>query len=375
MPAGTFAPSKLHIDYGEWTKPAIGSTDTGKAWVWNNATAKYEPTTFEAVGAAAAAVSAHVGDADPHAGYLLATGARAGATSQAQEFANGIKTNTGLVELSSNSGGTPSHSYGRLRLANAESPSLFAEIYIDEDASNTDSRAIYIMPAFNSQRLFFGKSGLGYFSLNFANVSTWESVPPFTMSVTNSIQLGGSSAGIRGNDNSIEILSASPSAHSITFYSNNTYSSLPGTKYPLMSLIDNVPGGELTMYSVDSGTSTVNNLITANGNTSGVAGAGYGVAYRARLKSSTTTNQDAGRLVFKWDVATHATRASRGQLTSYYTSTERPAITWGTNSTVALLSFYDVTTPIARQVLATGAGATVDDVITALQALGLVRQS
>ena len=49
MPAGTFAPSKLHIDYGEWTKPAIGSTDTGKAWVWNNATAKYEPAAYTPV--------------------------------------------------------------------------------------------------------------------------------------------------------------------------------------------------------------------------------------------------------------------------------------------------------------------------------------
>lgn len=43
-------------------------------------------------------------------------------------------------------------------------------------------------------------------------------------------------------------------------------------------------------------------------------------------------------------------------------------------SSSATIGFYGVT-PIARAVLATGAGATVDNVITALQALGLVKQS
>lgn len=42
--------------------------------------------------------------------------------------------------------------------------------------------------------------------------------------------------------------------------------------------------------------------------------------------------------------------------------------------TSSKISFYGVT-PIVRQVLATGASATVDDVITALQNLGLVKQS
>lgn len=39
------------------------------------------------------------------------------------------------------------------------------------------------------------------------------------------------------------------------------------------------------------------------------------------------------------------------------------------------IGFYPGVTPVARQLLATGAGATVDNVITALQALGLVRQT
>ncbi|TXH41099.1 MAG: hypothetical protein E6Q97_38365 [Desulfurellales bacterium] len=40
MPAGQFAPSRIHLDYPEWAPPAVG--DTGKPWVWNNSTGKYE---------------------------------------------------------------------------------------------------------------------------------------------------------------------------------------------------------------------------------------------------------------------------------------------------------------------------------------------
>ena len=46
MPVGAFVPSELEYDYPRWTAPAIGSTDTGKAWAWNHAIGKYEPTTF-----------------------------------------------------------------------------------------------------------------------------------------------------------------------------------------------------------------------------------------------------------------------------------------------------------------------------------------
>lgn len=67
---------------------SLGSGDNGKALVWDNATGRFVMTAFEASGA----VAAHVAEADPHTGYLLATGSRAGASSQAQAFTNGIIT-------------------------------------------------------------------------------------------------------------------------------------------------------------------------------------------------------------------------------------------------------------------------------------------
>lgn len=46
MPLAGFVPSEFEYDYPRWTAPAIGSTDTGKAWAWNHTTGKYEPATF-----------------------------------------------------------------------------------------------------------------------------------------------------------------------------------------------------------------------------------------------------------------------------------------------------------------------------------------
>lgn len=133
--------------------------------------------------------------------------------------------------------------------------------------------------------------------------------------------------------------------------------------------------GALTFYGTDATTAAIVDTLRLRRGSTGTPAAGFGVGFSARLQSSTTANQDAGRLTWKWNVATHASREAYGQLTAFYTTTERPVITWGANSTVALLSFYDVTTPVARQVLATGVAATVDQVISALQALGLVKQS
>lgn len=155
--------------------------------------------------------------------------------------------------------------------------------------------------------------------------------------------------------------------------SNRLYIANTNTTKPL--IYGEFDNAILKFHSTINSDTVPNTLSLVHRRSSGTPGAGLGVALRAGLHSSTTEDQDAGRLTWQWATATHASRASKGQLSAYYTTTERPAITWGADSSVALLSFYDVTTPIARQVLATGAGATVDDVISALQALGLVKQS
>jgi hypothetical protein len=92
------------------------------------------------------------------------------------------------------------------------------------------------------------------------------------------------------------------------------------------------------------------------------------------LESSTTANQDAALIEWLWQTATHASRAADLVLSAYNTSNKREGLRIRGGASGAELGFYGVT-PIARAVLATGAGATVDNVITALQNLGLVSQT
>lgn len=93
-----------------------------------------------------------------------------------------------------------------------------------------------------------------------------------------------------------------------------------------------------------------------------------------KLRSSTTANTQAARVAWSWSVSTHATRQAKIDLYVSDYGAERLAATFGANGTAATVGFYGVTA-VARQLLATGAGATVDQVITALQNLGLLRQS
>ena len=102
-----------------------------------------------------------------------------------------------------------------------------------------------------------------------------------------------------------------------------------------------------TLYDIDSGTNDVINHVIANRQSSGTPAAGFGVGFAALLESSTTVDQNAGRLTFAWSTATHASRAAVGKLTAYYTSTEREAITWTADSA-------SVTVSIAGNTQATG---------------------
>ena len=92
-----------------------------------------------------------------------------------------------------------------------------------------------------------------------------------------------------------------------------------------------------------------------------------------QLESSTTAAQSAARIQALWNDATHATRKADLVLTAYDTA-EREGLRIRGDGSGPAIGFYGVA-PIARAVLATGAGATVDNVITALQNLGLVKQS
>lgn len=91
-------------------------------------------------------------------------------------------------------------------------------------------------------------------------------------------------------------------------------------------------------------------------------------------QSSTTAGRAQAEVDTAWAVDTDASRSADLILRAYYTTTAREGLRIRGGSSDVQLGFYGVT-PISRAVLATGAGATADDIITALQNLGLVKQS
>ena len=123
----------------------------------------------------------------------------------------------------------------------------------------------------------------------------------------------------------------------------------------------------------DAGTDAIVNVATLGHDTSGTAAAGFGLGLAFNLESSTTAAQSAALISTLWYEATHATRKADLVLSAYDTAA-REGIRIRGAGTESALGFYGVA-PIVRAVLATGAGAVVDDVITALQNLGLVKQS
>lgn len=103
---------------------------------------------------------------------------------------------------------------------------------------------------------------------------------------------------------------------------------------------------------------------------------GMGVSIQAVMQSSTTQARDAGRIGWKWDVVTDASRATHGFLSSNYITTENTSIEWGSNSTGATLGFYGATRQNKQTVTGSrGGNAALASVLTALANLGLITNS
>lgn len=68
--------------------------------------------------------------------------------------------------------------------------------------------------------------------------------------------------------------------------------------------------GLVTQSVITATTVTADDLYTFKNNSSGTPGANYGTSLLFNLKSSTTNDQNAGKLSFYWTTATHASRTS-----------------------------------------------------------------
>lgn len=121
---------------------------------------------------------------------------------------------------------------------------------------------------------------------------------------------------------------------------------------------------ELFLYTAE--TNTVKDTFLVTHESAGTPAAGFGVGQKFRLKSSTTSSQDAFELTTEWVVATHASRTARGKLIAYDTAA-RECIRIEASGSAPMVGFFGAAAVIQQAGtgeatgFTAGAGTTVTD--------------
>jgi len=368
--------------------PVPGSGDDEKALTYDHATGKFVYAAFDAAGTAAAAVAAHVAASDPHGGYLLESGTRTGASSQRQVFTNGIVTGT-IRPASDSTTALRVQTAGGADLLTADTTnraliynngttklliSSFGPIVGDGryigiwagDDANSPTTGNNMFNAINSGtekntyfnapsaigKLFFRQNNATFMSIQSSRIqvsiqqdAVGDSAARLNLLTDSSASKGlvlkgaaAQSANLQEFQNASGDLLASFGATGIVTI--NPRSSLTATQQP------NLVVGYITIFTPT---------------------ACFSLVIAAMLEISTTDHQDAGRLTWEWVTATHASRASRGKLTAYYTSTEQTAMAWDGDTGGLKLGFYGGT-PVAKAAAYTQTYSTADRTLAAYTA-------
>ena len=322
---------------------SLGAGVDEYALCWDNDTAKFVLRAMSGGGVTDHGALTGLAD-DDHTQYLLATGARTGASSQAQTF-------TGGIVASSLTGGSAVDQAVTIKITSGVS----ASSYLDIVGGNNGG---LLLARFN------GTDG--------------------SIRVPNALNV--LAGGYIGCENGAYIYQMGGTTYlgdTIVNFNHSTNLTIkPRTDGQHLLLVPDggncgigaTPGTKLHVALASAATNAVTNVVTVGHDTSGTAAAGFGAGQLFALESSTTAAQSAARVQALWYEATHASRKADLVLTAYDSGGEREGLRIRGDGSGPAVGFYGVA-PIARAVLATGAGATVDNVITALQNLGLVKQS
>lgn len=324
MPSVIYVPSRVgEGHFTDFQSPAVGATDNGKFWAWNSATSKFEPVTIATVTPGGSSTHVQRNNGGVFAGDSGFTYDGAGkATLSAALVVPAIRP--------------ASNSTTALQLQNAAGTAI---VTVDTTNSRvgigtTPSYPLHIVAslATNSARALQVEA-----TINNSSVGTqYAARSELTINTSNS---GGTciahsySATVTSNTKPTSVVALSTATNHIA--SSGT----------LSEQIEWQTGPAVIGAVVTSNLyhAQIRNVFTASGAT---VGAQYGI-YVQSLTSGTTAN---------YSIYTNA-----GDIRLMSSNSDK-------------IGFHGVT-PVARQLLATGAGRTVDDVITFLQNLGLARQS
>ena len=357
----------------------VGAGVDGYALTWDNGAGEFVLAAAGGGGVTDHGALSGLSD-DDHAQYLLATGARTGASSQAQTFSSGIV---------GPSWKPASNSTTALQLQNAAGTSV-----LNIDTTNGRVGIWTTTPG-----SMLDVSGTAHFLVASGRGTAFETPAAGygTSFTTYGASDGYAFASIVLADARDLSLTATKSwgivyraASDMLRFQYNSAADAPGTQLcPL--LIDKTgkvslgnwksadadafaPLTTLHVLTTDGASSIISNIATIDHKTYTTPASGFGGGLAFNLQSSTTDSQSAAQIAASWIVATHASRKARLALSAYDYNGAREGVRIDTDGSAALLGFYGHAAT-GQQTLATGAGATADDIITALQALGLVKQS
>lgn len=322
---------------------APGAGNDGNALTWDNDAGQFVLAAAGGGGVTDHGLLTGLAD-DDHSQYLLATGARTGASGQAQTFTNGIIGPTWKPAADSTTA---------LQVQAAAGTPAIITINTVNNAVGLGTTA----PAAN------GGWGAG----------PRQSLIHIHDSTTNLPNLRFTSTGADftfacDNTNAYLYLQ---NAGSIRFSTNGT---------PRMAVLNdgklglggvNAIVSPLSLLHAELGsaaTATVTNVLTIGHNSTGTAANGFGAGQAFTLATSTTADQSAARIQVLWNDATHASRKADLVLTAYDSGGEREGIRIRGDGSGPAIGFFGAA-PAARP---TGVAVSAAGIHAALVTLGLI---
>jgi len=316
---------------------SLGAGVDEYALCWDNDTAKFVLRAMSGGGVTDHGALTGLSD-DDHSQYLLATGARTGASSQAQTF-------TGGIVASSLTGGSAVDQVVTIKITSGVS----AGSYLDIVGGNNGG---LLLARFN------GTNGL--------------------ITVPNALMIwAGGYIGCEAGAYIYQIGGTTYLGDTIVNFNHSTNLTIkPRTDGQHLLLVPDggncgigaTPGTKLHVALASAATNAVTNVVTVGHDTSGTAAAGFGAGQLFALESSTTAAQSAARVQALWYEATHASRKADLVLTAYDSGGEREGLRIRGNGSAAAIGFFG-TAPAERP---TGVAVSAAGIHAALVTLGLI---
>lgn len=331
-------------------------------------------TGFEAVGAGAAAVAAHVALANPHSQYLLASAVSA----------------YGLTLIDDADATTARATLGLGALATAGVPGATTQVISNQGGVLTGDAGLTYDPATDALTVA-GRVVTGVIRppSNSTTAGQWQNASGtavLTIDTTNSVALlpgGYISIGNAGYDSRFHVyVDVTNTANVIrrgSYYQvrvDTTSQALSSAQHGFYGKVFFSAGGNnatSVMYGAacEVQQATANTLTDATGILANPRNTSTGTITTARGLRVTLENTGGGTITNAYGVYVDDIPTASTAKYAIYTNAGDIRLMASNSDKIG---FHGVT-PVARQLLATGAGATVDQVITALQTLGLLRQS